>query len=137
MSNKEILSIIKQKLDNFADEYKQIVNVFDESTMNTEHLAEEKKIKIRMNALEIRCKNSQFLLENVITALTLNTEDKGVNQVAEYKDAVSNLLSSIRNELNKNNLLEMIKHLEKIPVVMSEIDNKIRIAIGIDSKTLH
>ncbi|WP_423907785.1 hypothetical protein [Candidatus Spongiihabitans sp.] len=137
MSNKEILSIIKQKLDNFADEYKQIVNVFDESTMNTEHLAEEKKIKIRMNALEIRCKNSQFLLENVITALTLNTEDKGVNQVAEYKDTVSNLLSSIRNELNKNNLLEMIKHLEKIPVVMSEIDNKISIAIGIDSKTLH
>ena len=105
--------------------------------MNTEHLAEEKKIKIRMNALEIRCKNSQFLLENVITALTLNTEDKGVNQVAEYKDTVSNLLSSIRNELNKNNLLEMIKHLEKIPGVMSEIDNKIRIAIGIDSKTLH
>ncbi|KAF3981334.1 MAG: hypothetical protein HFP81_07295 [Methylococcales symbiont of Hymedesmia sp. n. MRB-2018] len=139
MSNKETLLVIKQKLDSFADEYKQIVNVFDKSTMNTEHLAEEKKMKIRMNALEIRCKNSQFLLENVITAL--NAEDKEINQVAECKNTVSDLLSSVRNELNKNNLLEMIKHLEKIPVVMSIVDNsignKIRIATEIDSKSLH
>ncbi|KAF3980787.1 MAG: hypothetical protein HFP76_00280 [Methylococcales symbiont of Iophon sp. n. MRB-2018] len=135
MNNKEMLSIIKQKLDNFAGEYKQIVNVFDKSTMNTEHLPEEEKIKIRMNALEIRCKNSQFLLENIITAF--NTEDKGLNQITECKDTISNLLSNIRNELDKNELLEMIKCLEKIPSVMSEIDKKISGLIETDSKILH
>ncbi|KAF3978766.1 MAG: hypothetical protein HFP77_00225 [Methylococcales symbiont of Iophon sp. n. MRB-2018] len=103
--------------------------------MNTEHLPEEEKIKIRMNALEIRCKNSQFLLENIITAF--NTEDKGLNQITECKDTISNLLSNIRNELDKNELLEMIKCLEKIPSVMSEIDKKISGLIETDSKILH
>ncbi|SMM99343.1 hypothetical protein SPONL_538 [uncultured Candidatus Thioglobus sp.] len=135
MNNKEILLVIKRKLDGFADEYKRIVNVFDESTMNTEHLVEEEKMKIRMDALEVRCKNSQFLLENVITAL--NAEDKGINQVVECKNTVSSLLSDIRNELTQNNLLELIKHLERIPVVMSEIDNTIKIATEVGSKTLH
>ncbi|SMM99389.1 hypothetical protein SPONN_518 [uncultured Candidatus Thioglobus sp.] len=135
MNNKEILLVIKRKLDGFADEYKRIVNVFDESTMNTEHLVEEEKMKIRMDALEVRCKSSQFLLENVITAL--NAEDKGINQVVECKNTVSSLLSDIRNELTQNNLLELIKHLERIPVVMSEIDNTIKIATEVGSKTLH
>ncbi|KAF3977306.1 MAG: hypothetical protein HFP77_07740 [Methylococcales symbiont of Iophon sp. n. MRB-2018] len=136
MNNKEMLAIIKQKLDKFAGEYKQIVDVFDKGTMNTEHLPEEEKMKIRMNALESRCKNSQFLLENIITAF--NAEDKGLNQITECKNAVSNLLSNIRNELNKNELLEMIKCLEKIPSVMSEIDKKISsLLIETDSDILH
>ncbi|ORU90945.1 MAG: hypothetical protein A6F72_00010 [Cycloclasticus sp. symbiont of Poecilosclerida sp. N] len=133
MNNMGTLSVIKQKLDGFADEYKQIVNVFEESTINTEHLAEKKKMKIRINALEIRCKDSQFLLEGVITAL--NSGDKEVNQVAECKNTVSELLSSIRNELDKNDLLEMIKQLERIPAVMSIVSN--RINNKIKNPTLH
>ena len=129
------LKTIKKMLDDLSNEYVQILNTFDKSTMRTESMEEEKKMSIRINSLEIRCKSSQFLLENIITSLTKN--GKGLAQNEKYRNQVSKLLSDIREELGKNNLLEMIGYLEEIPTVMSEIDNEVKAQIEKTHKTLH
>ena len=129
------LRTIKKMLDDLSNEYVQILNTFDKSTMSTESMEEEKKMSIRINALEIRCKSSQFLLENIITSL--NKNGKGLAQIEKYRNQVSKLLSDIREELGKNNLLEMIGYLEEIPTVMSEIDNEVKAQIEKTHKTLH
>lgn len=129
------LKTIKKIIDYFSCDYKKIVSIFEKSTMGTEYMEEKKKMSIRINALEARCKSSQFLLEDIISSLKTNGE--GLSEIKKYENQVSQLLNDIRCELNKNNLLEMIKHLEKIPTVMSEIDNEIKTQIETTHATLH
>lgn len=135
MTEIDALKTIKKMLDNFSDEYRQIVNTFDQSTMGAESMEEEEKMSIRMKALETRCKKSQFLLEDIITSLKVN--GKNFIQMEKYQNQVSLLLTNIRDELGKNDLLKMIKYLEEIPAVMSGIDNEIKAQIDKIPGALH
>lgn len=131
----DVLVTIKQALDECSKEYSQIVNTFEQSTRDTEAMEEEQKMKVRMDALEIRCKDSQFLLEKIIRELSAESEDQAL--IKEYENKVVCLLNDIRQEINNNNLLEMIKQLENIPVVMSEIDEDIIAIAQKTSSTIH
>lgn len=126
---------IEKALDNYANEYAQMVKTFDKSTMNTEDLTEEKKMKIRMDALEIRCKNSQFLLESIIA--TLQKHSMELPQIKQHADKANRLLMDVRKELHNNDLLAMIKFLEHIPLMMAEIHNDIKLQIQQTPTTLH
>lgn len=124
MTHNDILLTIEQTLQGFSQEYEQIVDAFEQSVKGTESMEETKKDSVRMEALEVRCKNSQFLLERIIASFKAN--GNGWTQIEKYENQVSQLLSDIRDELHKNNLLEMIKRLEKIPFIMSQIDTELK-----------
>lgn len=135
MTDADIFLTVKKDLDNFSREYDQIIDTFEQATIHTFDMEETSKNKIRMDALEIRCKNSQFLLNRIIIALS--DKCNGLAEIKEYENKVTELLTNIRNELRKNDLLGMIKYLENIAVVMTEIDNKIKTNIEKISMTLH
>ena len=134
MSGMDFLKKYKEELNEISIKYKNIVKKFEYSVIDIESMNVTMAEKIKMEALEVRCKDSQYLLEEVIYNFRL-TENEGVNK---YTLQVEKLLTDIRLMLSKNDLMGMIKHLEKIPSVLIRIDQDLAMKIEeISKKTLH
>jgi len=134
MSEIDYLKKYKEELNELSIKYKRIEKKFEDSVLDIESMNVTMAEKIKMKALEVRCKDSQYLLEEVIYKFRL-AENEDVNK---YGLQFEKLLTDIRLMLSKNDLMGMIKHLEKIQSIIVRTDQYLATKIEeISKKTLH